>query len=123
MCQIIQIPHSLRIALARARTARAALRTRQAPAYVQACRGVVYDRGDVKAFSQSVLKWWATHRTIFPTWALLARIAFCLSPNSAACERVFSLLTCVFGSNRDASLADQVEASVMLRHNRNKQEV
>ena len=44
----------------------------------------------------------------------------CLSPNSALCERVFSLLQCTFGANRASSLADQVEVSMMLRYNRNK---
>ena len=44
----------------------------------------------------------------------------CLSPNSDSSERVFSLLTCMFGSERSSSLADQVEAAVMLRYNNNK---
>ena len=29
----------------------------------------------------------------------------CLSPNSAACERVFSLMTCMFGPERARSLS------------------
>ena len=90
------------------------------PDYLQACRGLVIDHGDVGDFTTSVLKWWASHHKRFPMWAQAARIAFCLSPNSAACERVFSLLQCSFGANRDGSLADQVQASVMLRYNRSK---
>eukprot|EP00967_Tisochrysis_lutea_P028679 scaffold33450_cov37-Tisochrysis_lutea.AAC.1 len=53
------------------------------------------------------------------TWALAlaARIAFSLTPNSAGCERVFSLVQCMFGSLQTASLADQIRAALMLRYN------
>ena len=50
-------------------------------------------------------------------WATAARIAFALTPNSASCERVFSLLEETFGPQQDASLADQIRASIMLAYN------
>ena len=74
----------------------------------------------VPAFTKGVLMWWASNHTRFRVWAQAARIVMCLSPNSASCERVFSLLQCTFGANRASSLADQVEVSMMLRYNRNK---
>jgi len=92
------------------------------PHYLAACARTTIDQSDVKMFSNAVLDWWVTHHSCFPTWALAARIALCLSPNSAACERVFSLLAHMFPSVRDSSLGDQVCASLMLRFNRNQRQ-
>ena len=92
------------------------------PDYAVACRGIQIDHRDVESFTSDVLAWWAANHTKFPTWAIAARIAFSLSPNSASCERVFSLLQCVFGVDRVKSLADQVEASIMLRFNSNQRD-
>ena len=77
------------------------------------------NQADVEEFTKNLLAWWATHQEKFPHWALAARLAFCLSPNSAACERVFSLMNSIFGPNRASSLADQLQASIMLRFNNN----
>ena len=67
------------------------------------------------------LSFWAEHHSKFPAWATAAQIVFAVSPNSASCERVFSLLALFFGKQRDASLADriecwhvQIESNVML---------
>ncbi len=53
-------------------------------------------------------------------WSKAARIVFSMSPNSASCERVFSLLKVMFGENRDSSLADMLQASLMLRYNKRR---
>ena len=57
----------------------------------------------------------------FPAWALAARIVlsivFAISPNSASCERVFALLKNLFGEEQSLSLADYVQASLMLIYN------
>ena len=53
-------------------------------------------RADVDAFTTPVLKFWRTHCSRLPTWAKAACIIFTLSPNSALCEHVFSLLACTF---------------------------
>ena len=42
---------------------------------------------------------------------------FALAPNSASCERVFSILERMFGEELDSSLADRIEAAVMLSFN------
>ena len=47
-----------------------------------------------------------------------ARMVFALSCTSAACERVFSLVDAMFGEDQRSSLADQVQAGVMLRYNK-----
>ena len=83
------------------------------------CRGTKIDHSDVPTFTQEVLAWWASNHTKFPTWALAARITFSMTPNSASCERVFSLLTTMFGPDRSSSLADQIQAALMLRYNNN----
>ena len=57
------------------------------------------------------------HGTTIPAWAKAARIAFAFSPNSAACERVFSLLAVMFGETQASALADYLEAALMLAYN------
>ena len=49
-----------------------------------------------------------------------ARVVFAISPNSASCERVFSLLKNLFGEQQMASLADYVQASLMINYNGRK---
>ena len=60
--------------------------------YTTAARDFEADRADFDAFTTSVLKFWRTHCSRLPTCAKAAHIIFALSPNSASCERVFSLL-------------------------------
>lgn len=86
--------------------------------YLVAAAGFEVDRADVNAFTESVLKFWRVHRTEIPTWATAARIVFALSPNSASCERVFSLLATMFNPAQKATLGDTLQASLMLRYNK-----
>ena len=46
-----------------------------------------------------------------------AQIVFLFTPNSAAAERVFSLLKLQFGHARDSALADMMQATLMLMYN------
>ena len=63
--------------------------------------------------------WWRTNHPRFPAWAEAARIAFALTCTSAASERVFSLVESMFGEDlKVSSLADQLQASTMLRYNK-----
>ena len=48
------------------------------------------------------------------------RIVGSLTPNSAAAERVFSLLKLMFGDVQISSLADMIQAALMLRYNGRK---
>ena len=62
--------------------------------YKAAVRGFVVDHKDTEVFTTKVLLWWANHAPKLTAWAAAARIVFSFTPNSAAAERVFSLLYC-----------------------------
>ena len=51
-------------------------------------------------------------------WAEAARIVFSFTPNSAAAERVFSLLKLFFGHLQMSALADIIQSSLMLHYNK-----
>ena len=88
------------------------------PAYLAAAaQSPIFGRTSVADYTEEVLTWWRTHSGAFPRWALAARIVFALSPNSASCERVFSLLKQFFGDQQMRSLADNIRAALMLRYN------
>ena len=78
---------------------------------------VAFDKGSVADYSNAILAWWRDNCKTFPAWALAARIVFAISPNSASCERVFALLKNLFGEEQSLSLADYVQASLMLNYN------
>ena len=68
-------------------------------------------------FTEALLKWWCVNGKAFPVWALAARVAFAISPNSASCECVFAKMKMLFEDNQMSSLADILEAALMLRYN------
>ncbi|KAG8458651.1 hypothetical protein KFE25_008448 [Diacronema lutheri] len=83
--------------------------------YVAAAAGVEILRADVQHFTDRVLAFWRAHRRDLLAFAEAARIVFALSPNSASCERVYSLLAVMFGGNQESALADLQQGSLMLR--------
>jgi len=85
--------------------------------FMAAATGFSYDHSDVVAFTDAVLGWWRKNAQKLPKWGQAARIVFSLSPNSCACERVFSLLKNMFGENQDSTLADYLQSALMLRYN------
>lgn len=93
----------------------------QMPVYLTRCARFTVNTSDVEAFSDSVLEWW--HRNTdekISAWAHAARIVFAISPNSASCERVFSLMKNMFGDQQMSSLADYLQAALMLSYNGRK---
>ena len=50
-------------------------------------------------------------------------MVFAMSPNSASCERVFSLLKQMFGLEKKSVLADYMQAGLMLRYNKRVQKL
>ena len=89
------------------------------PIYLAAAaHAEAFDKSDVEAYTNAVLKWWRTNGNSFPKWAMAARIAFALSPNSASCERVFSLVKIMFGEQQMMALADYIRAALMLKFNK-----
>jgi len=75
---------------------------------------------DVKKFTADVLLFWSNHGSSFPTWALAMQIVGSFTPNSAAVERVFSLLKLMFGDMQMSALADTIQAALMLKYNERK---
>mmetsp|Transcript_9338 Transcript_9338/g.16323 ORF Transcript_9338/g.16323 Transcript_9338/m.16323 type:complete len:102 (-) Transcript_9338:4-309(-) len=90
----------------------------QLPAYLAAAQGATFDRSDIEVYTDEVLTWWRNHCAEIPAWAKAARIVFAISPNSEGCERVFSLLAVMFGKDRNSSLSDILQGSLMLRYNK-----
>lgn len=86
--------------------------------YLSPAKGQSFDRSSVADYSAAILQWWANHCTEIPTWAKAARIVFAFTPNSASCERVLSLLKCMFGDTQMRALADYVQAALMLKYNK-----
>ena len=62
---------------------------------------------------RSVFKWWATNGSKFPAWAEAAQIIFAFTPNSAAAERVFSMLKSMFGDQQMETLADIIQTALI----------
>ena len=85
---------------------------------VAAANAPAFDKGSVADYTKAILAWWRDNSRTFPAWALAARVVFAISPNSASCERVFSLLKNLFGEQQMAALADYVQASLMLNYNK-----
>ena len=93
---------------------------RELPAYLTKCAGTAFDHNDVDEFTKSVLPWWANNGKEFPTWALAMQIVGSFTPNSAAAERVFSMLKLMFGDAQMSSLMDMIQAALMLKYNGRK---
>ena len=93
---------------------------KQLPDYLSAARGFTIDHKDTGIFTEGVLNWWANNGSKIPKWAEAAQIVFSFTPNSAAAERVFSLLKLFFGDARMSTLADMLQAALMLRYNERK---
>jgi hypothetical protein len=94
---------------------------RELPLYLSAAQHApALDKSSVETYSESLLKWWRVNGNSFPAWAKAARVAFALSPNSASCERVFALLKNMFDADQLSSLADQLQASLMLAYNKRR---
>ena len=77
-----------------------------------------FDKGAVADYSDAILAWWRANGSSFKAWAVAARIVFAISPNSASCERVFSLVKVMFGEQQMSALADYIAAALMLRFNK-----
>lgn len=91
------------------------------PKYLSAAQDAVVSRDNVEDFSNAVLRWWKnSSEKAFPEWREAARIVFAMTPNSASCEHVFSLLKVMYGDMQDNCLADHLQASLMLRFNNRK---
>jgi hypothetical protein len=90
------------------------------PVYMQLASTFDTDTNDITAMTNDILSFWRRHHEeLGPAWTNAARIVFSISPNSAASERVFSLMKRFYGhrTGRDRALADQISASLKLAYN------
>ena len=69
------------------------------------------------ASAGGVLKWWANFGHNIPAWQDAAFCLFSLALSSAAVERVFSQLNCMFADSQEHVKSDLIEAALMLRCN------
>ena len=93
----------------------------QMPQYLAAAANApTLDISDIESYTEKMLDWWRANGNSFPAWALGARVVFAFSPNSASCERVFSLLKVMFGEQQMSALADYIKAALMLRYNQRR---
>ena len=61
------------------------------------------------------------HLRSCPAWVGLAmQIVGSFTPNSAAAERVFSMLKLMFGDAQMSALMDMIQAALMLKYNGRK---
>ena len=90
------------------------------PAYLSKCAGTSYDHTDPKTITEDVLLFWSNHGKLFPTWALAMQIVGSFTPNSAAAERVVSLLKHMFGDMQMGALVDMIQSALMLNYNGHK---
>ena len=52
-----------------------------------------------------------------PHWATAFKLIALVRPSSAACKRVFSLLTNAFSLQQESAMEDYISLSVMLQYN------
>ena len=91
----------------------------QLPAYLSRASNFTVNTSSVEDFSKSVLAWWKENGSnAISAWVKAARIVFSIAPNSASCERVFSLVKSMFGDQQMRSLADYIQAALQLRYNK-----
>ena len=97
-----------------------ALQAEVAAYKVAAAAAPVLDHEEPAKFTDSVLAFWRKDGTSMPAWRKAAKIVFAIPPTSAASERVFALLADMFETNQDSSLADLLQAALMLRYNKRR---
>jgi len=64
----------------------------------------------------NLVLWWRERHSL-PAWRKFAHRMFLMQPSSASVERVFSILTGVFGKQQSQSISDYIETTLMLKCN------
>eukprot|EP01043_Picozoa_sp_COSAG02_P059823 COSAG02_NODE_7692_length_2891_cov_2.813754_3_plen_186_part_00 len=69
--------------------------------YLQLAQGFATNRSHMREYTADILRFWR-HRVkeLNPAWGVVARAVFSIPSSSAASERVFSLLKCMFPEQR-----------------------
>jgi hypothetical protein len=63
-------------------------------------------------------KCWWQEAAVLPSYIKILAIVLCNTPNSCPPERVFSMVTRTWGSQRRSTRADMIELSTQLQFNR-----
>ena len=82
------------------------------PLYLAAADGV--------ALHVDLVQFWYQRKDMLPGFCKLFAVLMLLQPSSAACERVFSVLTRMLGDQQDSALQDYVQTQVMLEYNKRR---
>eukprot|EP00965_Chrysotila_dentata_P203491 6181752-Pleurochrysis_carterae.AAC.1 len=92
----------------------------QLPAYMAAASAAApVSHDDVDIFTNEILGFWRqTSATELLEWRKAAQVVFALTPNSASCERVFSLVKVLFGDRQLSTISDTLQSSLLLRYNK-----
>ena len=89
------------------------------PKYLQLGAGFATNRSHMSEYTADVLRFWQQHGgELNDAWKVAAQCVFSVPSSSAASERVFSLLKTMYPEQRASALADNIEASLMLRYNK-----
>eukprot|EP01043_Picozoa_sp_COSAG02_P025369 COSAG02_NODE_1423_length_12684_cov_35.530393_2_plen_227_part_00 len=89
------------------------------PKYLQLGIGFATNRSHMREYTKDILRFWRQHGgELNDAWKFAARCVFSIPGSSAASERVFSLLKTMYPEQRGNALADNIEASLMLRYNK-----
>ena len=75
-------------------------------------------RADGIAANAHPVEWWKANEADLPFWSAVAKLILLIQPSSASSERVFSILTTLFGHLQDLVLQDYIECSLMLQFNK-----
>ena len=62
-------------------------------------------------------EFWDSHSLLLPKWYLASNEVALITPSSATCERLFSLLTQGFDKSQRSALEDYKLASTLMRFN------
>eukprot|EP00966_Prymnesium_polylepis_P166657 3852366-Prymnesium_polylepis.1 len=93
---------------------------KELPAYLTAavtCTG--FNRVDVREYTDGIRKLWRVNHPAFPAWAKVPRICFAILPLVGTLRaRHLARQDHVRGDEQLTSLADQIQAAVMLTYNK-----
>ena len=78
---------------------------------------VVKDAAGKERDSFDIKAWWVSQRGRLPGFFMILRAILTHTPNSAAAERLFSILNNSFGSKQTSARADYIEFSVIKQFN------
>jgi protein-arginine kinase activator protein McsA len=94
--------------------------TEELPRYLQLAAGYIHQPQDILSKQARDLNdWWIQIVNDLPAFKSVYNCGLLLQPSSAAAERVFSMIRCMFDDRQEGALIDYKEGAVMTRYNQN----